>query len=128
MGLIGVFHKQTLTPTLNYCIIFKMQDEILRVAFGQRLKMYRKKKGLTQSKLAEETYLKRTSITNIEKGKQLVSLAALYRLADALDVDVRDLLPTIPDLAETAKTLTQVRTPDRHEVAHWVSTITTDTE
>lgn len=105
-----------------------MHDEVLRVAFGQRLKMHRKKKGITQSSLAEKTSLKRTSITNIEQGKQLVSLAALYRLAKALDVDARELLPATQDLLETAGTLAQVGTRDRHEVAHWVSTITTDNE
>lgn len=48
---------------------------------------------LTQQDLADKVGLTRTSVTNIEKGNQQVSLAMLYRFASALNVSPTDLLP-----------------------------------
>jgi len=63
--------------------------------FGQRLRQARERPNvsLTQQDLAERVGLSRTSITNIEKGKQHTSLHMLFKLASALDVSPVDLLP-----------------------------------
>lgn len=48
---------------------------------------------LTQDQLAERVALTRTSITNIEKGRQRLMLHTLAQIAEALGVAVTDLLP-----------------------------------
>jgi transcriptional regulator with XRE-family HTH domain len=71
-------------------------------AFGARL---RERRGeMSQEALAERARLSRTSIVNIERGRQGVSLATLYRLAAALNVPPAVLLPptnATPDISVT---------------------------
>jgi transcriptional regulator with XRE-family HTH domain len=51
---------------------------------------------LSQEALAKAVGLTRTSITNIERGRQPVNLHTLYVMADILRLDVADLLPSLP--------------------------------
>lgn len=60
---------------------------------GKQIQTLRLKKGLTQSKLAASLALNRTSITNIEKGRQKILVHTLWELADALGVTPKSLLP-----------------------------------
>jgi transcriptional regulator with XRE-family HTH domain len=60
---------------------------------GKQIQELRRKKGLTQSKLADSLALNRTSITNIERGRQKILVHTLWDLADALGVSPNDLLP-----------------------------------
>ena len=48
---------------------------------------------MTQGALADAVGLERTSISNIEKGTQKVSVITLYQIAEALNVTLVDLLP-----------------------------------
>lgn len=70
---------------------FAMSD--VYADFGKRLREARQKASLTQEVLGQHVGLTRTSITNIEAGRQPVNLDLLYRLAAALQSDPRDLLP-----------------------------------
>jgi transcriptional regulator with XRE-family HTH domain len=63
------------------------------IELGKRLRDARKQRKFTQEKLATAVQLTRTSITNIEGGRQPVLAHHLVRLARALDVTVQDLLP-----------------------------------
>ncbi|KAM3108256.1 helix-turn-helix domain-containing protein [Phormidesmis sp. 146-33] len=63
---------------------------------GRRINATRKQRGLTQEELADRVGLTRTSITNIEKGRQKVLSHLLVELSDALNVSLHDLLPN-PD-------------------------------
>ena len=63
--------------------------------FGKLLRQRRKELKLSQKDFARAVRLSRTSVTNIECGRQPVSLPNLYLMADVLQVDVADLLPTI---------------------------------
>lgn len=49
---------------------------------------YRKILGMTQAELAELLQVHRTYISAIERGRRFPSLRVLYRLADALEVEV----------------------------------------
>ena len=53
----------------------------------------RRKPPLTQEQLAKEVALTRTSITNVEKGRQKVLLHTLADIAVALQVHPASLLP-----------------------------------
>lgn len=48
---------------------------------------------MTQAELAVLVDLERTSITNIEKGAQKLSLHVLYKICEVFDVNVLDVLP-----------------------------------
>lgn len=61
--------------------------------FGVLLAAERKRKRLSQSRLAELIGLSRTSITNIECGRQPIQLHQLYSFAAILRIDVKNLLP-----------------------------------
>jgi transcriptional regulator with XRE-family HTH domain len=61
--------------------------------FGQALKKARRDADLTQQQVAERVRLARTSITNIERGKQHIALHQLFLLAAAVGREPADLLP-----------------------------------
>lgn len=60
--------------------------------FGQRLKRFRCAAKLTQAQVAERVGLTRTSITNIEHGRQHLMLHQLVLLAAAVSVSPTQLL------------------------------------
>lgn len=73
-----------------------MKDENpVNKAFGARLASERKKGGLTQADLARRVGIGRTTITNIERGRQSVSLPLLYRFAMAMGGRLDALLPPL---------------------------------
>ncbi len=63
------------------------------ISLGKRIRRFRKKVGLTQEELAEKVHVSTTHVGLVETGKRRVSLKTLQRVASALDVKVRDLLP-----------------------------------
>jgi transcriptional regulator with XRE-family HTH domain len=68
------------------------RDE-LNKGFGRLLAKRRKKAGISQENLAKALGLTRTSITNIERGRQPIQLATLYAIADALSIEPTELMP-----------------------------------
>lgn len=67
---------------------------------GQRVRNARKKANppVTQAALAKALLLKRTSVSNIEKGIQRPSLHILYRLCAFLRLEITELLPRYEDI------------------------------
>ena len=66
---------------------------------GERLKVRREEKGLSQSDLSNILKgLKRASISNIEKGRQHAPLDTVYKLCDALELDIHSILPTYSEV------------------------------
>lgn len=63
--------------------------------FGEALKRHREAIGMTQAELANRVNLRRTSITNMERGNQVPSLPHVIALAQALRVPLRVLLPSV---------------------------------
>lgn len=55
---------------------------------GEGIKALRNSRGLTQEQLAKLVDVERTSITNIEKGKQRLTLDLLDKLANALGMQL----------------------------------------
>jgi transcriptional regulator with XRE-family HTH domain len=60
---------------------------------GIRVRKARLALNLTQEQLADLVFLNRTSVTNIEKGKQKILAHTLVDLADNLQTSVSELLP-----------------------------------
>jgi len=65
--------------------------ELIKAAFGQRVRELRTKKGLSQEALALACELDRTYIGGVERGERNVSLLNIRKIADALGVPVREL-------------------------------------
>src|ERR1700736_3457850 len=63
---------------------------------------------ITQEELGERCGLSRTSVTNLERGRQKVPLHQLQRIADVLDVDLRDLLPSREELRQVGERISVV--------------------
>lgn len=68
-------------------------DEELHRNFGLLLRERRERNGLSQESLAKLAEISRTSVVNIERGRQGVSLGTLYRLSGALNCSPAVLLP-----------------------------------
>ncbi len=62
----------------------------IRIAFGERLRSFRKAKKLSQEKLAELADSDRTYISDVELGKRNISLINISRLASALKIEIKD--------------------------------------
>lgn len=78
------------------------RNVLLYQKIGERLKKSRLKLSMTQAQLAEKIGgMRRTSITNIEAGRQHPPLNVLYDLCEALGLEIMDVLPTIAELQET---------------------------
>jgi transcriptional regulator with XRE-family HTH domain len=65
--------------------------------FGERLRVARVARGLSQEGLASAAGLHRTHISLIEQNKRSIRLETLARLASALQIDPADLIPTLAD-------------------------------
>lgn len=61
--------------------------------FGSRLREIREGQGISQEKLADLASLHRTYVSSVERGKNNISLVNIERLAVALGVPMRDLMP-----------------------------------
>lgn len=69
-----------------------MNTDERRKRLGERIKVLREQQGLSQRKLALMISSNQTHIWQIENGTVNVGLDILCRLADALEVNVRDLI------------------------------------
>ena len=76
-----------------------MKDSVnpIYVEIGKQIFEARDRKGMTQEQLAEKISLKRTSITNIEKGKQQLLVHTLVNIAKELEVEVSSLIPKVSE-------------------------------
>ena len=61
--------------------------------FGKQLRALRLQRDLSQEALAAKAGLHRTYISLIERGKQSVTLDSMEKLAGALGVSVKKLMP-----------------------------------
>jgi transcriptional regulator with XRE-family HTH domain len=66
----------------------------------EQLKRKRREDLISQAELGAQAGLQHSSIANIEAGKQRVSLHSLYDLCNALDLEPREILPTIAEVME----------------------------
>ena len=67
------------------------------LTIGERIKAYRKERGLTQKELAEKSNLSRSHIASIEGNQYTPSLTTLGEIAKALGIDSALLISDIPE-------------------------------
>ena len=93
-------------------------------AFGRLVAMHRKRiHGLTQAKLGNAVGLSRTSITNIEKGRQHVLLHHLFALARALKVSPHALLPALDNSEEVSWLAGKMPPGTEPELRQWAASL-----
>ncbi|HEY4379357.1 MAG TPA: helix-turn-helix transcriptional regulator [Acidobacteriaceae bacterium] len=64
----------------------------LRVRLGRRLSELRKKRGLSQTQLADIAEISRAHLSQIENGAVAARIDTLHALAGALEMSLSDLL------------------------------------
>lgn len=69
---------------------------------GILIKQKRKAAGLTQEELAQKIGCATITIRQYESGKREPSIIVLGKLANALDVDIFDLIPKDPEITTTS--------------------------
>jgi transcriptional regulator with XRE-family HTH domain len=62
---------------------------------GTAIRKHREARGMTQAQLASAVGLLRTSIVNLEAGRQRAPLHTLYPICAALGIEATDVLPTV---------------------------------
>lgn len=62
---------------------------------GRRLQRARKKKGISQEAIGKAAGLTRSSIANIENGRQPVHVLALCRMVATIDIAMTELIPEL---------------------------------
>lgn len=65
--------------------------------FGEKVRNYRKRLGLSQEKFAEIVGLHRTYIGMVERGEKNISLINIHKIAGGLGVTVAELFTTVGD-------------------------------
>jgi len=78
-----------------------INDTAVYQSVGQRLRARRNDLGMSQADLGEAVGMLRTSIANIEAGRQRPPLHILYRLCAALDLEVEQVLPSHAEISAT---------------------------
>ncbi|MBQ8168254.1 helix-turn-helix transcriptional regulator [bacterium] len=68
-----------------------MRDDLL-FKIGQSVRYIRLKKNISQEELAFRASLNMNSISTLERGLNNVKIKTLYKIAEALEVDVNEIL------------------------------------
>lgn len=84
-------------PLLCLALADSRSSGDLYAILGNAIRSARLERKVTQDQLGKAVGLTRTSVVNIEKGRQKVPLDTLYNIARALGTNVHDLLPAAPD-------------------------------
>ncbi len=70
-------------------------DNVL-IEVGQKIKLYRKKRKMTLDDLAKIIYKSKATVSKYENGEISIDIATLYDIAEALSVNIEQLLYTKP--------------------------------
>ena len=68
-----------------------MTKKKILIVFGDKVRELRKEKGLSQEELSFKADLHRTYIGMIERAEKNITLANIEKIANALNVDIKEL-------------------------------------
>jgi len=71
----------------------KKQETAIKKTFGLNIRLLRYQADLSQEQLAERANIHPTYLSSIEKGERSIGLIKIMKLAKALGVSPRDLMP-----------------------------------
>jgi transcriptional regulator with XRE-family HTH domain len=69
----------------------RRREAQIQKRLGERVRRLRKQRGLSQEALALACDLDRTYIGGVERGERNISLINIYRIAEGLGAEARDL-------------------------------------
>jgi DNA-binding XRE family transcriptional regulator len=77
-----------------------LDEKKLSAAIGSRIKQLRRMQSpeMNQARLGRILGLTRTSVTNIESGKQKLTVDTLFKLCETFSVEVSDLVPKLSEV------------------------------
>jgi transcriptional regulator with XRE-family HTH domain len=70
-----------------------LDDRDLNRRVGERIQERRRQLEMTRTQLADAAGVLRTTVANIETGRQRIPLHILYKIAASLDMEAYDLMP-----------------------------------
>jgi transcriptional regulator with XRE-family HTH domain len=91
-------------------------------SLGQAIRRVRRKASVTQAALGEAVGLSRTSITNLERGRQHIPTHILIAIGRSLNTDPRELLPSASELKLAAELDVAVADNDP-DLSEWVRSV-----
>lgn len=77
-----------------------MREEAILSQFGERIKLVRNERKISQEKLAELSKLDRTYISSVERGQRNIGILNIIKIANALNVNACSLLEKLGDYHE----------------------------
>jgi transcriptional regulator with XRE-family HTH domain len=92
---IGYYAKVVLSSTLGGDTF--LNSNLFEI-IGLKIKNFRENKKMSQTELGDNVGLTRSSVANIESGRQKVQIDTLYNIAQTLEVEIQDLLPKLVEL------------------------------
>lgn len=87
---------------IYYIMLQDNKIEKLYIALGDRIRAQRETNKLSQTEFSKHIGISRSSLVNIEKGRQRTPLHMIYSIAEILDIDVISLLPRSVELERTS--------------------------
>lgn len=96
------------------------ENQVFYRELGRRIREAREKSGITQEALGVKVSLTRTSVTNIEKGRQQLLVHTLVEIAKALNIAPESLLPEPQSSMEKLDDLLKTESPQAQE---WIRAV-----
>lgn len=87
-------------------------DDELHAALGKKIREQRQLSGLTQAELAARIDVSRSSLTNMELGRQRLLIDQLYKMAEVLNTSPKDLLPSPSEIISSSRNSADEAIPD----------------
>ncbi len=75
-----------------------IDDDLLYIEIGKRIRQFRENKSLTQEELGKAIGVSRASIANYENSNQAIYISDLYKIADFLEIEAGDILPSLREI------------------------------
>lgn len=94
--------------------------------FGAAVRRLRERRAITQAELAERVGLGRTSMTNLERGRQNPPLSLLPELARALGVTAIDLIIETTGTADDVEHEVLATTVQDDQLRRWANQVIAD--
>ncbi len=79
----------------------ELDETMLYRHIGAAIQDRRHERGWTQGQVAEVAGVLRTSVANVEAGRQRAPLHLIYRICAALNLEVASVLPRVAQVAGT---------------------------
>lgn len=73
-----------------------MDNKKVLISFGEKVRLLRKERNLSQEELSFKANLHRTYIGMIERAEKNITLVNIEKIAKALNVELKELFDDIP--------------------------------